>query len=77
MVAVSPEWCVTINGHFSQRWAQVLAEGEEACEAIQFVAGLALRGAEVVVGYGMNDCEADLLSLPLAKARDEALFACA
>ncbi|CAJ1345672.1 unnamed protein product, partial [Effrenium voratum] len=67
VVAVSPEWCITINGHFSQHWAKVLAPGEEACESIQFVAGLALRNWEVVVSYGINDCESDLLTLPLSE----------
>eukprot|EP00913_Durusdinium_trenchii_P017493 g16439.t1 len=67
VVAVSSEWCITINGHFSQHWAEVLAPGEEACESIQFVAGLALRGSEVVVSYGINDCESDLLPLPLSE----------
>jgi len=68
VVAVSPEWCITMNGHFSQHWKQVLSQGEEACEAIQFVAGLAMRGKdEVVVAYGINDCESDLLPLPLTR----------
>lgn len=67
VVAVSPEWCITINGHFSKHWAEVLAPGEEACESIQFVAGLALRDTEVVVSYGINDCESDLLPLALGE----------
>merc|ERR1712061_207418 len=63
VVAVSTEWCVAMNGNFSAHWRQVLAEDEEACEAIQFAGGLALRGNdEVVVAYGINDCEADLLT---------------
>eukprot|EP00439_Symbiodinium_sp_Y106_P040006 s1322_g4.t2 len=66
VVAVSPEWCITINGRFSQHWSQVLQPGEEACESIQFVSGLTLRGDEVVVAYGINDCESDLLVIPAA-----------
>eukprot|EP00434_Breviolum_minutum_P021239 symbB.v1.2.018736.t1/scaffold1478.1/size117722/5 len=42
-----------------------------ACESIQFVAGLALRsntsGSEVVVSYGINDCESDLLPLAVSQ----------
>lgn len=68
VVAVSPEWCITMSGHFSRHWQQVLNEGEEACEAIQFVAGIALRNPhEVVVAYGINDCEANLLVLPIMR----------
>merc|ERR1711933_181937 len=68
VVGVSTEWCVSMNGHFSGHWREVLAEGEEACEAIQFAAGLALRSNnEVVDAYGINDCEADLLTVPLAR----------
>eukprot|EP00929_Paragymnodinium_shiwhaense_P018378 TRINITY_DN12889_c1_g1_i2.p1 TRINITY_DN12889_c1_g1~~TRINITY_DN12889_c1_g1_i2.p1 ORF type:complete len:815 (-),score=101.76 TRINITY_DN12889_c1_g1_i2:27-2471(-) len=65
-VAVSPEWCITLGGHFSEAWRSRLSDGEQACEAIQFASGLALRGNDtLVVGYGINDCEADLLNLPL------------
>lgn len=68
VMAVSTEWCITINGHFSWHWRDVLAVEEEACEAIQFAGGLALRnGDELVVAYGINDCEADLLTVPLAR----------
>lgn len=62
-----------MNGHFSWRWREALAEGEEACESIQFAGGLALRGSSkvgaesVVVAYGINDCEADLLVVPLSR----------
>merc|ERR1711920_1136214 len=68
VVGVSHEWCVTMNGHFSAHWRAVLSEGEEACEAIQFAGGLALRGeSEVVIAYGINDCEADLLVVKLSR----------
>eukprot|EP00928_Gymnodinium_smaydae_P033656 TRINITY_DN24049_c0_g1_i1.p1 TRINITY_DN24049_c0_g1~~TRINITY_DN24049_c0_g1_i1.p1 ORF type:complete len:840 (+),score=135.89 TRINITY_DN24049_c0_g1_i1:248-2767(+) len=75
VVAVSTEWCVSMNGHFSRPWRNMLPEGEEACEAIQFASGLALRGggsadadaAELLVSYGVNDCEADIMVLPLAR----------
>jgi hypothetical protein len=68
VMAVSTEWCITMNGHFSSHWRREFADGEEACEAIQFAAGLALRGTdELVVSYGINDCESDLLSLPVAR----------
>jgi len=68
VVAISAEWCITLSGHFSSHWHTVLKEGEDACEAIQFAGGLALRNArEVVVGYGINDCEGGLLPLPLMR----------
>eukprot|EP00927_Polykrikos_kofoidii_P078990 TRINITY_DN75793_c0_g1_i1.p1 TRINITY_DN75793_c0_g1~~TRINITY_DN75793_c0_g1_i1.p1 ORF type:complete len:915 (+),score=122.45 TRINITY_DN75793_c0_g1_i1:77-2821(+) len=73
MVAVSTEWCISMNGHFSEPWRSVLADGEEACEAIQFASGLALRSGprggeqEVVIAYGINDCEADIITMPLSR----------
>lgn len=68
VIAVSPEWCIAVNGHFSGPWRSQLAEGEEMCEAIQFASGLALRNdRELVVSYGINDCEADLMVVPLAR----------
>jgi len=68
VVAVSHEWCIAANGHFSWPWRSQLAADEVACEAIQFAAGLALSGDDtLVVSYGINDCEADLLALPLAR----------
>lgn len=66
MAAVSHEWCIAMNGHFSRPWRKRLAQGEEACEAIQFASGLTMRGQdEIVLGYGINDCEADLIILSL------------
>lgn len=35
------------------------------CESIQFVSGLALRGRELVLTYGVNDCEARIGRLRL------------
>jgi len=67
-VFISLEWCIAIGGHFSKAWRHVLAEGEEACESVQFVSGLAVRDADsLIVAYGINDCEADLLVVPLAR----------
>ena len=57
VVAQSPEWCIPA---FSN---------PERCETIQFVttAILSANGTELVLGYGVNDCDSRVLRLPLAQ----------
>ena len=39
------------------------------CESVQFVSGLLVRGDDLVLAYGVNDCEARLSAIPLSRVR--------
>ena len=60
LLATSGEWCIA-------------SPEQGQCESVQFVAGIALEGAEghppdrLLLSYGVNDCEARLGSLPLTR----------
>lgn len=60
VLALSHEWCIASS------------QDPADCESIQFVGGAALRNAsggsqEVVVSYGVNDCEAKLATFKLER----------
>ena len=55
---------------FSTEWCIAAAQDPSDCETIQFAAGATLRNAsggsqELVVSYGVNDCEAKLATFSL------------
>ena len=69
IIAVSPEIFFTTNSKFGKGW---MGHADSACEAIQLATGLFIQdvegkvwdrsrddysNGEVVVGYGINDCE--------------------
>jgi len=45
------------------------AQDADDCESVQFISGMALDAdddAQLVLSYGVNDCEAKLARLPMA-----------
>ena len=63
MLGVSHEWCFSSTGVFSKD-----TYSYPICEAIQFVSGLLVRGEDLLVAYGINDCESSIVYMSLMDA---------
>ena len=55
MMGVSVEFCIASK------------QNPQDCESVQFITGLALRGSTLLMAYGVNDCEAKIARLPMAR----------
>ena len=65
LAAEAPHAPLALSGEFCLASAQDPSD----CESIQFISGLALRygSEELLLSYGVNDCEAKVASLPLSR----------
>eukprot|EP00440_Ansanella_granifera_P025077 gb/GFBE01027239.1/.p1 GENE.gb/GFBE01027239.1/~~gb/GFBE01027239.1/.p1 ORF type:complete len:402 (+),score=69.40 gb/GFBE01027239.1/:1-1206(+) len=52
--------------HISPGFCFPALDGSTTCEIIQFVAGLVVADGEAVLSYGVNDCDAAVVRMPLA-----------
>ena len=58
MLATTAEFCIEAD------------QDSEDCESVQFVSGLVLRDdSELLLAYGINDCDAKLGQLSLSRVR--------